>query len=147
MDTLSSEKGTYALIMRLDQQCRIPVGKLGTFLFPEGWYVYTGSAFGPGGLKSRIHRHLKKKKKNHWHIDYLRNRCNIINVWISTSETRLECQWASKLYQSGNAIISVSGMGSSDCTCETHLFLFKKQPVTELIGRDPGTGINRIIYG
>lgn len=41
---------------------RIRIGKLGVLLFGKGFYAYFGSMFGPGGLKSRIRRHLRKKK-------------------------------------------------------------------------------------
>ncbi len=35
-----------------------------------GFYIYVGSACGPGGLRARISRHLcGKRKRLHWHID------------------------------------------------------------------------------
>ena len=54
-----AEPGTYALLLRLDKQERITVGKLGTFDFPVGYYLYVGSALGPGGLRARLARHRR----------------------------------------------------------------------------------------
>ncbi|HSF57479.1 MAG TPA: DUF123 domain-containing protein [Candidatus Binatia bacterium] len=45
------------------------MGKLGDAVFPAGTYVYTGSAM--KGLAARVKRHCSRKKKIHWHIDYL----------------------------------------------------------------------------
>lgn len=50
--------GTYVLVIRLREPQEISVGRLGVFPFHHGYYVYIGSAFGPGGLKARIRRHL-----------------------------------------------------------------------------------------
>ncbi len=41
---------------------RIQIGKLGQFKFKKGYYAYVGSAFGPGGLNSRIKHHIESKK-------------------------------------------------------------------------------------
>ena len=48
-----AEPGTYALLLKLDKQEKITVGKLCTFDFPAGYYLYVGSALGPGGLQAR----------------------------------------------------------------------------------------------
>ncbi|MCD4722450.1 MAG: DUF123 domain-containing protein [Desulfobacula sp.] len=55
-------KGTYIIVMYLDKSKRIQIGKLGQFKFKKGHYAYVGSAFGPGGLKSRIKHHIEPKK-------------------------------------------------------------------------------------
>ena len=114
--------GTYALVLVLTHSRMIRVGKLGRFLFPAGYYVYIGSAFGPGGLASRIHRHLKKDKRLHWHIDYLRKQAVVEEVWISRGHTKSEHVWARFLENHSAASIPVKGFGCSDCTCSTHLF-------------------------
>jgi Uri superfamily endonuclease len=75
-------KGVYQLLIRLDTDETIPVGKLGTFAFPAGFYVYTGSAM--GGLDARIARHLSRIKRFHWHIDYLLERTSVIRYAIGS---------------------------------------------------------------
>jgi Uri superfamily endonuclease len=54
--------GTYVLLLKNSRMKRIRIGKLGVLLFGKGFYAYFGSMFGPGGLKSRIRRRLRKKK-------------------------------------------------------------------------------------
>jgi len=58
MLSIPSEKGTYAIYIHLPRSKTITIGKLGRFNFPIGAYVYIGSAFGSGGLRSRLKRHI-----------------------------------------------------------------------------------------
>ncbi|WP_222424136.1 GIY-YIG nuclease family protein, partial [Desulfamplus magnetovallimortis] len=117
-------KGTYILILQLKKKQHITVGKLGEIKFSKGYYAYVGSAFGTGGLNSRINHHRKTPKKRlHWHIDYLREEAELKQVWVSDHEENLEHEWASIL--SHIAIKPISKFGCSDCKCESHLFHFK----------------------
>ena len=52
-DSTGSAGGTYAVIYRCDADLEIVVGKLGHVALTKGYYVYVGSAFGPGGLRAR----------------------------------------------------------------------------------------------
>ena len=138
-----AEPGTYALLLKLDKQERITVGKLGTFDFPVGYYLYVGSALGPGGLRARLARHRRDSqsssqsssrqagKKLHWHVDYLLQRAQLIEVWSVTSEERLECKWAEVDRGLSGAQVPVSGFGSSDCHCPAHLIHFSARPNRE----------------
>jgi Uri superfamily endonuclease len=117
--------GSYALLLRLQQPVRIAVGRLGEFDFPAGDYVYTGSAFGPGGLEARLKRHFLVSKKNHWHIDYLRAQAELVGSMLGPDQD-LECTWAKELLKhKGYAL--VSGFGASDCRqgCPAHLVYFE----------------------
>ncbi|MDP2647521.1 MAG: DUF123 domain-containing protein, partial [Desulfobacterales bacterium] len=69
---LSKNPGTYALLLRCRHEKRLVVGKLGQIQTRKGYYVYAGSAFGPGGVFSRVQRHFRKLKPCRWHLDYLR---------------------------------------------------------------------------
>jgi Uri superfamily endonuclease len=63
------------LVLRLDTPQTIAIGRLGSIDFPVGWYLYVGSAHGPGGLHARLARHRRRlggTKRAHWHVDYLR---------------------------------------------------------------------------
>ncbi len=64
-------KGYYILLIKVNKNIKMKVGSLGLTRFKEGYYIYIGSAHGPGGLRARIRRHLKKIKNPYWHIDYL----------------------------------------------------------------------------
>ena len=88
-----------------------------TIQFNSGYYTYVGSAM--GGYKSRLTRYLKENKKQHWHIDYLVKKASINNLILCESEERLECIIAQAL---NHKFESITGFGSSDCKCKSHLF-------------------------
>jgi Uri superfamily endonuclease len=120
----SSIIGTYVLALRLGRMESITVGRLGEIEFPAGWYLYAGSALGPGGLQARLARHQRRNatgKRLHWHIDYLRERASWGGAWICTSEKRLECTWAGLLRRLPGTEIVARGFGASDCHCPAHL--------------------------
>ena len=118
-------KGTYILVLNLDKETVISVGRLGNLKFDKGYYAYAGSAFGSGGLKSRIKHHLiSPKKRLYWHIDYLREAAELKQVWVSDHGERLEHEWASALGNIASAKM-IQDFGCSDCKCQSHLFHFR----------------------
>ena len=126
--------GTYVLALRLGSDRSICVGRLGEIDFPAGWYLYTGSALGPGGLRARVARHqrrLKSGKRAHWHIDYLREYTAWGGAWGRSSSQRLECAWASALRCLPQAQIVAPGFGASDCQCPAHLVHTPRLPSDE----------------
>ena len=126
MENLLPEPGTYIIVLRIENPVKIRIGKLGHFLFNKGYYLYTGSAHGPGGIKSRVTRHIKKKKTKRWHIDYLGSAGKITDIFLSYSTTKIECFWAEILDSQPYTSIPVKGFGSSDCLCISHLFYTDK---------------------
>ena len=52
---------TYCLIIKLNYDSIISVGKIGELDFKKGYYVYVGSAL--NSIDGRIKRHLKIRKK------------------------------------------------------------------------------------
>jgi len=114
-------RGTYALLLELEQEAVITVGRLGTFRFPAGYYVYVGSALGSGGLAARLARHRRRDKKLRWHIDYVLAHARIVDVRVDDSGERLECAWACALLSVPGVQVVVPRLGSSDCTCPSHL--------------------------
>jgi Uri superfamily endonuclease len=121
-----SLKGIYALIIKLPKSTRIKIGKMGSFLFKEGTYLYVGSALGQGSssLEGRIRRHIKIKKKAFWHIDYFlqSNISRITHIMLATSTTNMECKIVKRIEKNLHASIPVEKFGSSDCSCTTHFF-------------------------
>lgn len=133
---LSSQKGTYILVLHLEQSIQLTIGKLGQFEFLAGCYAYVGSAFGRGGLRGRLKHHLSPVKKPHWHIDYLRSAAVVREVWYCASDIIYEHAWADTLRSLPDAQILVPRFGSSDCKCESHLIYFPQKPdFTMLITR------------
>ncbi len=119
---LGDKKGTYILLLEADQNFRCRVGKLGIFSLPAGYYLYVGSALGPGGLSARLKHHTSPVKRPHWHLDYLRRGAQPIEVCLSTDGQRHECQWALSLFEDENLSTALPGFGSSDCQCDSHLY-------------------------
>ena len=124
-----STRGTYALLLRLDAPQTLLVGALGTLDFPPGWYLYLGSARGPGGLAARLARHRRRTDKRlHWHIDYLRAVATLVEVWTSSGEARQECEWAAAAAALPGAEVIAPRLGASDCRCPSHLFHYTRRP-------------------
>jgi Uri superfamily endonuclease len=118
--------GTYSLIVKLEDDQEIEIGKLGLIHFKAGYYVYTGSAL--NNVEARIKYHRKDSKKLTWHIDYLLQYARITNVLVKKSPKKWECRinrWISAL-EKGEEIPK---FGSSDCKCSSHLHWFKNNPI------------------
>jgi Uri superfamily endonuclease len=109
---------TYQLIIQLDEAAAITVGRLGSFVFPAGRYVYTGSA--RRNMEARIRRHLSRDKRLRWHIDYLLAHPHASVVGVIRSDTG-ECA----LNQRTAGRVVAPGFGASDCRagCGSHLKL------------------------
>ena len=120
--------GTYALIFSAYRKNQLKIGKLGTLQLKPGFYIYIGSAFGPGGLKARIAHHRKRANRPHWHIDYLSSFLELIEIWHTYDPIHREHQWAKTIASTRGASVPLSGFGASDCRCNSHLFYFNTDP-------------------
>jgi Uri superfamily endonuclease len=120
------QPGFYSLIICLRRKIPIRIGKLGQAVFPAGTYIYTGSAM--GGLEPRLKRHLRSKKKLHWHIDYLLHarEAKIREIFIYPSAPGEECRRNRRIAALRSAKIILPKFGASDCKagCRSHLFYF-----------------------
>lgn len=107
---------TYQVSFNLHSSSTRAVGKLGTFRFPTGDYIYTGSA--RKNMRQRLERHLSKHKKPRWHIDYL---LTLKEATVTRIEifTRSEC----RVNADTSGAIIAPGFGASDCRshCVSHL--------------------------
>jgi Uri superfamily endonuclease len=125
---IPTDRGTYALILRNDGSGSVRIGALGEVTICPGYYIYIGSAFGPGGLRARISRHVKTAKKMHWHIDYLRPHTDLAGVWFDTHSAPREHTWAQGFNQSSQMDVPFPRFGASDCHCASHLFYCASAP-------------------
>lgn len=112
--------GTYTLVLDLPKPAEITVGALGPREFPAGAYAYTGSALGSGGF-ARVDRHRRvatgAHDARHWHVDYLAGHPATALVAVhQAAGADCECTVARGLPDG-----PVSGFGSSDCDCRSHL--------------------------
>jgi Uri superfamily endonuclease len=126
---LPEKPGTYGLGLTLTAPTRIVVGALGTWTFPAGRYLYVGSAWGPGGLKARLGRHLRGGVTRRWHIDYLRYHARPTTLWLAPG-AHVECAWAQALTDLPGARIIAPRFGASDCRCAAHLFYLETRELT-----------------
>lgn len=125
LDREASDSGSYILILRIAHDITIPVGSLGRVFFPRGHYMYVGSS--KLNLTKRMEGHLRKRKRYFWHVDYLRDHAETCTALPIRSHASLEHEVAAALKRIANW--SVPGFGSSDCSCETHLFAIQDNPL------------------
>lgn len=125
---ITDRRGTYALILRTKKSGQLTVGRLGSLQIATGYYVYIGSAFGPGGLGARLAHHDRIAEAPHWHMDYLRPQAEIVEIWYTSDDKSREHQWAENLAAYKRSSLPLPGFGASDCACSTHLFYFKSKP-------------------
>jgi Uri superfamily endonuclease len=105
----------------------VQIGRWGRIIIDPGYYIYVGSAFGPGGVRARVSRHFRKTKPKRWHIDYLREKADPVVAWYSHDPVNLEHRWARALLEWSDAS-PVKGFGCSDCKCYAHLFALNMKP-------------------
>jgi len=110
-------KGTYCLIIRVSRPVSLKVGALGVLRFEPGKYVYIGSAL--NGLEQRIQRHLSKKKRIFWHVDYLLKNPNvkIEAVYYKSSDRKEECQIAKRVAREGKPVRGFALTASVQAIC------------------------------
>lgn len=128
------EKGIYTLVLRLEADRDLKVGSLGEVRFDAGYYAYTGSARGPGGL-SRVDRHLRvmegKNTVQRWHIDRLLPSTALVEVVATKTDENLECAIAQKI---GERLPFIQGFGCTDCRCPSHLhFSSDREKILEAV--------------
>ena len=124
------DSGAYCLLIRLRAESEAQIGRLGRFRFPQGYYVYCGSAM--RGLAARIARHRRRAKNLHWHIDYLLAlpSARLLGAAAYPSPRRRECALNRAVQRLPGATTPVPGFGASDCPsrCPAHLTHFARQP-------------------
>ena len=128
MKPVEPKPGTYALVLQATARESIQIGRLGKLELRRGFYVYVGSAFGPGGVRARLRHHLTRATRPHWHIDYLRPATRLLEIWYSHDEAIHEHAWAEGIRRMRSASTPLPGFGSSDCRCPSHLSFHTKRP-------------------
>lgn len=114
-----ADSGLYALLIELRTRASVAVGRLGRLTFSPGYYVYVGSA--KLNLRSRLARHWRRRKRLHWHVDYLLRRGRPADAVRFPWRAGGECALVRSALDSGLAHVPAPGFGSSDCRCPAHL--------------------------
>ncbi len=122
---LPARPGCYIVVLEVSGE--VPVeAKTIKVTVTRGVYVYIGSGGGPGGLRARILRHLKRRKRIWWHIDRLTASSSVRVVGAVYCEAP-ECRSAGEASiaecLSGKGYIPVRRFGSTDDPrSESHLY-------------------------
>ncbi len=121
------DRGVYMLLVEVKRRRRLNVGSMGDIQFDPGWYVYVGSA--KRNLEARIARHRRRRKKMHWHVDYLLAGVEYTDITAVPIRSRhdLECELARDVAKLASR--SVARFGCSDCSCPSHLLRFDNKPL------------------
>ncbi|CAG1771225.1 hypothetical protein BAC3_01637 [uncultured bacterium] len=122
---LPAEKGSYLLLMKLSEVQSLQIPHLKDYVFTEGYYIYIGSALGPGGIRARVGRHIRKEKKIHWHIDHLTTVADLYSTVLILSPSRLETLLTGFLMKTD--LTPVPGFGCGDSEDYSHLFYSGKK--------------------
>lgn len=123
VDSAPGCKGAYVLAIRLGAPVDFVRGRTG-YALGAGWFAYSGSAYGPGGIRARLRRHFQSDKKLHWHVDHLTPVAQ--HIQAVALEGGSECELVARLIHSGTFEPAAEGFGSSDCnTCRSHLLRWR----------------------
>ncbi|CAB50327.1 GIY-YIG nuclease family protein [Pyrococcus abyssi] len=115
-------RGSYFLVLYLPIDSVVRT-KSKEFHLSRGYYVYVGSAM--NSLEKRVERHFSKKKKLHWHIDYLLEKAIPLRAYLIPSDERLEEELSVEVSKYGEAI---DGFGASDLKVRSNLYRFENAP-------------------
>ncbi len=120
MAAITAAPGAYVLLVDLARPLVLDVATLSGAVLPAGHYAYCGSAHGPGGLRARIGRHLKRDKARRWHVDRLTGAGRIVAIYAAPDGA--ECDLFARLQAVPGATVPLAGFGSTDCGgCPAHL--------------------------
>ena len=116
-DDLTPRPGAYVLLIELADPTPVKMPGRPDMVLPPGRYLYCGSARGPGGIKARVGRHMRRDKVVRWHVDQLTTAGRVGGAWVFEGES--ECTLVAKLAE---LPVPIPGFGATDCkTCESHL--------------------------
>lgn len=138
LEILPKQAGNYVIVGYSPLPFNLEMKRFGRMELPAGYYLYCGSAHGPGGLRSRVQRHLDAHTKKFWHFDHIKGHLNPIRVWWQSSPVNFECETAQFLLTLPGAECLVRGFGASDCRkgCPSHLVYFPELSLVERVWKE-----------
>ncbi len=128
-----SDRGIYILVLENPEEVTLKIGSLGGRVFKKGFYFYIGS--GKANLGKRIERHQRKRKKRHWHLDYiLPGIMKLVKAYPIRSQLHTEFQLSEAI--SASYPERVPGFGASDSPAKSHLFYSSQNPIFTKVFQD-----------
>ncbi len=132
---LPSGPGSYGLLISVAGATTVKVGGRAPATLGQGVHLYAGSAHGPGGIRARVARHLKRAKTVRWHVDRLTNAHGV--AVVLAFEGGRECALVARALALGGAV-PAPGFGSTDCkSCRAHLVAMDDDADARLEALDP----------
>ena len=131
-DISAGDTGVYCLVLWVRRTSRVRLSRFGVCRVGPGWYVYSGSA--KRNLLPRLERHLRRRKKIHWHIDSLRAVASLQEIWVWPWTPGGECRTNTAISLLPDATFPLKGFGSSDCGCYAHLVFSPAKPAPPDLG-------------
>lgn len=123
-------RGVYTLIIRFQDRCKASIGTHLSLVIEPGLYIYTGSALGRAStsLEFRIRRHLRRDKREFWHIDRLLacSSAKVLSVVFAETTRKAECRVNAAFLRDSKVKVPFRGIGSSDCRCVSHFLLSER---------------------
>lgn len=109
--------GAYVLAVEIVKAMAVMMPGMPAVTLKPGRYLYCGSAWGPGGIRARLGRHMRRDKAIRWHIDHLTVAGSVPGAWVFPGGN--ECDLVAAL----SALpVPIAGLGSTDCaSCRSHL--------------------------
>lgn len=124
INAIPRRSGTYVIAVELSRSAVVRLARASPVALGAGRYLYCGSAKGPGGLRARVGRHVRRRKPVRWHIDQLTEVGTVVGVWLFT-EGSSECDLMAAL---SDFPVPIPGFGSSDCRrCRSHLVRWPRE--------------------
>ena len=118
-ESIPAAHGAYVVVVALSRPLPLRLPRIAAKLLP-GRYAYCGSAYGPGGLRARLARHLKQGKALRWHVDHL-TEAGHVSALVALPDGK-ECDLRAALQAEPGVTAPIPGFGSSDCRrCASHL--------------------------
>ena len=113
---IPTQPGAYLLLIELTKVTDVKLSNKRRASLVPGRYLYAGSAYGPGGLKARIARHMRRSKVQRWHVDQL-TKSGVRGAWVFPG-----CNECDLVDMNLALPVSIVGFGSADCKrCRSHL--------------------------
>ena len=131
-DGAPSLPGAYVLAVEIAEPLTVELPGKPTARLGPGRYLYCGSARGPGGIRARLARHMRRGKAVHWHIDRLTEAGTVLGAWVFSGGD--ECDLVTAL---SSLPVPIAGFGSTDCVqCRAHLLLWPDAAASDIATAD-----------